>query len=187
MSGGDFRRLADFAPVMIWAADPDRRSVYFNRPWLDFTGRPADDELGFGWTEGIHPEDRAAAIAAIDAAYSSFEPFETEYRLRRHDDEYRWLLHKGVPLVAEDGLCGFVGSCLDITDRRIEDEKRAGILATVSHELRSPLNGIKTWAHVLEDHLRSDDATVKRALAGILTGVEHQVRLIEDLLDTGRK
>src|SRR5437870_5357508 len=112
-----FRLMADFAPVMIWLASPDRRSVYFNRPWLEFTGRDLAAELGQGWTEGIHPEDRGRCLAAHERAFAACEPFEIEYRLRRADGEYRWLLAKGVPLVLDERLAGVVGSCLDITDR----------------------------------------------------------------------
>ena len=202
-----FRLMADFAPVMIWLAGADRKSVYFNRLWLEFTGRPLDAELGFGWTEGIHPEDRERCLAAQARAFAAREPFEIEYRLLRADGEYRWLVDKGVPLIADERLQGFVGSCLDITERAREDERRAELLerersaranaesaalardqflAIVSHELRSPLNGIKSWTHVLENQLRDADPGIRRALAGIMIGVEHQVRLIDDLLDVTR-
>ena len=329
----NFRLLADFAPVMIWVAGPDRKNVYFNQPWLEFTGQPLESQLGFGWLARVHPEDRDRVIASYAEAFQHLAPFEAEYRLCRHDGEYRWLLDKGVPLLSEGELSGFVGSCVDLTDRlhaeqearkreqdfktlaenipdviarldrklryvyvnraveqafgfrpeeligqrhadvrmpahvkdplgeaaaralqdgseqpfqfqaeadgqrrhfagrviperdaqdRVEallvitydvtarareDERRAEILARernaranaesatlardqflaiVSHELRSPLNGIKSWTHVLENQLRDADPTVRRALAGIMIGVEHQVRLIEDLLDVTR-
>jgi PAS domain S-box-containing protein len=203
--------MADCAPVMIWVASPDRKCVYLNRPWLDFTGRALDDELGFGWHAGIHPDDREACVEARERAHSTSAPFEVEYRLRRHDGEYRWMLDKGVPLVHEGRLSGYIGSCVDITDRRLVEEAtrrreeetlafersarasaesatlaRDQFLAIVSHELRSPLNGIKAWTHVLENQLKDPDPTVERALAGIMIGVEHQVRLIEDLLDVTR-
>ncbi|HUJ00719.1 MAG TPA: ATP-binding protein [Usitatibacter sp.] len=327
-----FRLMADCAPVMIWVAGPDGRSVYFNRPWLDFTGRALDAELGHRWREGLHPDDAARCIATYDEAFSAMRAFEVEYRLRRGDGEYRWLLDKGVPLLTGAGLSGFVGSCLDITDRmraeqearkreedfetlaenipdviarldrglayryvnraaepafgrkpceligrrcgeaglpahvvgpmreaarrafdsgeeqrfhyeeageprrhfagrvipeagdggRVdavlvivcdetararEDERRAELLerersaranaesatlardqflAIVSHELRSPLNGIKSWTHVLQNLLCDAEPSVRRALAGIMIGVDHQVRLIDDLLDVTR-
>ena len=206
-SADHFRLMADFAPVMIWLAGADRKSVYFNRLWLEFTGRPLDAELGFGWTEGIHPEDRERCLAAQARAFAAREPFEIEYRLLRSDGQYRWLVDKGVPLIADERLQGFVGSCLDITERALEDVRRAELLerersaranaesatlardqflAIVSHELRSPLNGIKSWTHVLENQLRDSDPGIRRALAGIMIGVEHQVRLIDDLLDVTR-
>ena len=327
-----FRLMADCAPVMIWVAGPDGRSVYFNRPWLDFTGRALEAELGHGWREGLHREDAQRCIDAYAEAFAAMRPFEVEYRLRRKDGEYRWLLDKGVPLVTGASLSGFVGSCLDITDRmraeqearrreedfetlaenipdviarldrelaylyvnraaeqalgrrpdeligrrcgeaglaphvvgplreaarrafdtreeqrfhfeeggeprrhfagRVipeargagrddavlviiydetararEDERRAELLerersarasaesatlardqflAIVSHELRSPLNGIKSWTHVLQNLLGEAEPSVRRALAGIMIGVDHQVRLIDDLLDVTR-
>jgi PAS domain S-box-containing protein len=202
-----FRLLADFAPVMIWVASPDRRRVYVNRPWLDFTGRDLDDELGFGWLDSVHPDDREALVEAHARSFEAREPLEAEFRLRRADGEYRWLIDKGVPLFEDAKLRGYAGSCLDITERAQADEARAEqlarertarataetatlardqFLAIVSHELRSPLNGIKSWTHVLENHLRDADPTARRAIAGILIGVEHQVRLIEDLLDVTR-
>ena len=196
----NFRLLADFAPVMIWVASPDRKCVYLNRPWLDFTGRDAESQLGLGWMELVHPEDRGAVTAAHERAFAAVEPFEVEFRLLRHDGEYRWLIDKGVPIVDAGKLRGYVGSCLDITERReqLARERNARataesatlardqFLAIVSHELRSPLNGIKSWTHVLENQLRDADPTVRRAIAGIMIGVEHQVRLIEDLLDVTR-
>ena len=196
----NFRLLADFAPVMIWVASPDRKCVYLNRPWLDFTGRDAESQLGLGWMELVHAEDRGAVTAAHERAFAAVAPFEVEFRLRRHDGEYRWLIDKGVPIVDAGKLRGYVGSCLDITERReqLARERNARataesatlardqFLAIVSHELRSPLNGIKSWTHVLENQLRDADPTVRRAIAGIMIGVEHQVRLIEDLLDVTR-
>jgi PAS domain S-box-containing protein len=190
-----FRILADYAPVMIWLAGPDRRCAYVNRPWLEFTGRALEVELGFGRLESIHHEDRPSVVAAYERAFDACEPFEAEYRLRRHDGEYRWVFDRGVPLVHDGKLNGFVGSCVDMTDRllaeraarRAEDfRKLAAHLTMVSHELRSPLNGIKSWTHVLDTHLRDADPAVRRALDGIMTGVEHQARLIEDLLDATR-
>lgn len=191
-----FRAMADFAPVMIWLAGPDRKSVYFNRLWLEFTGRSLDEQLGFGWMAAIHPEDRAPVTEAYTAAFQRRGPFEIQYRLRRHDGEYRWLLDKGVPLLSDGALAGFVGSCVDVTERIAAERARANaesvvlardqFLAIVSHELRSPLNGIKSWTHVLQNQLRDADPGIRRALDGIMIGVEHQVRLIEDLLDVTR-
>ena len=209
-----FRLMADYAPVMIWLAGPDRKYVYVNRLWLDFTGRPLGSELGFGWTEGLHPDDRASFLEVYEQAFERRTPFEAEYRLRRRDGAWRRLLDKGVPLVHGGELVGFVGSCADMTDRlaaeearAIEDERRAGLLARersaradaenatlardqflaiVSHELRSPLNGIQSWAHVLENQLREAEPPIQRALNGIRIGVDQQVRLIDDLLDVTR-
>jgi PAS domain S-box-containing protein len=203
----DFRLMADCAPVMIWVSGPDRKCVYVNRPWQEFTGRSLEEALDHGWSEGIHPQDRDRVLGVHARAFTAIEPFELEYRLRRHDGCYRWLLDKGTPVVVDGELSGFIGSCLDITDRMAAEKAAAELLereraaraaaesatlardqflAIVSHELRSPLNGIKSWTHVLQGRLRDADPTVTRALNGIMIGVEHQVRLIEDLLDVTR-
>ena len=200
-----FRLMAEYAPVMIWLADRDGRSVYFNRRWLAFRGRRLDEEVGAGWLEGVHAEDRRACMAAQSAALDARAPLEIEFRLRRADGEHRLVRVNGAPILDGETLAGFVGSCIDITD---EEARRAGelereriarasaeaatlardqFLAVVSHELRSPLNGIKSWTHVLENQVHdSDDPTLKRAIAGIMIGVEQQVRLIDDLLDVTR-
>ena len=206
-SADHFRLMADYAPVMIWRADAGCRCVYLNRLWLEFTGRTLESSLGFGWTESLHADDRETFLATCSSSFRDRVPFEAEYRLRRHDGEYRRMVDRGVPLVHEGGLVGYVGSCADVTDRLVAEQAahellasersarvdaesatlaRDQFLAIVSHELRSPLNGIKSWTHVLENLVREPDPAIARALNGIRIGVEHQVRLIDDLLDVTR-
>ncbi|HEU4452747.1 MAG TPA: PAS domain S-box protein [Longimicrobium sp.] len=118
-----FRSLADTAPVLIWLADTRNRGTYFNRPWLEFTGRTLAEELGFGWVESIHPDDRERAAAYCQAAFDRGQEFRMEFRLRRRDGEYRWVLDHGVPRRDARGeFLGYVGSCIDITDRRRAEE-----------------------------------------------------------------
>ena len=112
-----FRLVADIAPVLIWMSDADMRCTYVNKPWLAFTGRTLEAELGDGWRHCIHPDDLLNCIATLTAAYERREPFKVEYRLVRYDNEYRWVLDSGVPQLAMDGsLVGYIGSCVDITD-----------------------------------------------------------------------
>jgi PAS domain S-box-containing protein len=114
-----FRLLADTAPVLIWMSDPSGGCVFLNRPWLEFTGRTLDQELGEGWIESIHPADRDRFLEAYRGAVAARTPLQLEYRLRRADSEHRWVLASGVPRVERDGtLTGFIGSCLDITEIR---------------------------------------------------------------------
>ena len=111
-----FRLLADTAPLMIWMAGPDGRRTYFNRRWLDMTGRPADEDVGEAWIESVHPHDRALATQLYRAAVAERRSFTIDYRLRRRDGEDRWILDHGVPRTAEDGaFAGYVGSIIDIT------------------------------------------------------------------------
>ena len=115
-----FRLVADAAPVMIWMDDADGMSTYFNKPWLDFTGRTLEHELGRGSRDGIHPDDLVPRfIAVYDAAFTARRPFQTEYRLRRADGEYRWVLETATPrLTASGDFEGYAGTALDITERR---------------------------------------------------------------------
>src|SRR5262249_51015409 len=125
-----FRILADTAPVMIWMAGVDKLCNFFNKRWLDFTGRAMEKELGNGWTEGVHREDYNRCMEIYVSSFEAREPFEMEYRLRSYNGEYRWLLDHGVPRFSPSGdFLGYIGSCIDITERKeIEEALRASEL-----------------------------------------------------------
>ncbi len=188
-----FRSLADNAPVLIWMSGLDDAAVYFNKPWLDFTGRPLEDELGLGWTASIHPDDREACIDASARAFARRTPLTRQFRLRRHDGEYRWILDNGVPYFAADGtFSGYVGSCVDITSRKLAEEEleQAGrrkdeFLAMLGHELRNPLAPIGMAVELMRNAPEAGDAIVwpREVIARQL----HQLtRLVDDLLDVSR-
>jgi PAS domain S-box-containing protein len=118
-----FRLVANSAPVLIWMAGPDKLCTYFNQPWLEFTGRPVEAEIGNGWANGVHPEDLNACMDTYTNAFDRQESFKMQYRLRRHDGEYRWVFDLGVPRLNPDGsFAGYIGSCLDITERKTAEE-----------------------------------------------------------------
>jgi two-component system, LuxR family, sensor kinase FixL len=114
-----FRAMADTAPVMIWMSGTDKLCTFFNVGWLDFTGRPLDQELGNGWAEGVHSEDLDGCLQVYVNSFEARRPFMMEYRLRRKDGEYRWVLDTGRPRFAADStFLGYIGSCIDITERK---------------------------------------------------------------------
>ncbi len=118
-----FRRMANTAPVLIWISGAEGLCTYFNQPWLEFRGRTLEEEVGEGWTEGLHPEDRTACLATYAAALAAREPFTMEYRLRRADGTYRWLLDKGTPRYTPEGtFVGYIGAGTDITEQKRAEE-----------------------------------------------------------------
>jgi PAS domain S-box-containing protein len=118
-----FRSAADAAPVMIWMSGADKHCTYVNKPWLEYTGHTLDQELGDGWAGGIHPDDARGSLKTYSEAFDARQPFVMEYRLRRHDGEYRWISDTGRPRTDKQGeFLGFVGSCIDITASRLKTE-----------------------------------------------------------------
>ncbi len=194
-------------PAMLWRARPDMSCEYVSAQWLEFTGYSADQALGDGWSRGVHPEDLARWLDASLRAFDAREPFEVEYRLRRHDGEYRWVLDRGRPRFGADGLfLGFVGLCVDIHERKqaeqalaralererreraaLEDASRLkdGFFIKVLLDLRAPAQAIATWAgHLRQQVPGSTEAA--QALDAIENGARGQERVIASLLDLSR-
>jgi PAS domain S-box-containing protein len=146
-----FRLVANTAPVMIWTAGTDRLCTYVNQPFLEFTGRALEAELGNGWAEGVHNEDRKGCLETYTRAFDQRESFAMEYRLRRKDGGYRWMLDTGVPRFNSNGcFAGYIGTCLDITDRKLAEEA----LANVGRKLIEAHEEERTWiARELHDDI----------------------------------
>lgn len=126
----NYRTLADSSPALIWASGTDRLCNYFNRSWLEFTGRTLEQEMGNGWESGVHPDDLRHCLETYVSAFDRRAPFSMEYRLRRHDGAYRWLRDDGRPRYDSDGhFTGYIGYMMDITER-----KRAGKILQESEE-----------------------------------------------------
>jgi PAS domain S-box-containing protein len=138
-----FREIADQAPLMIWISGPDKGCTFFNKQWLRFRGRTLDEELGDGWLDGVHAEDRSRCRDTYFAAFDSRQPFTMEYRLRRHDGEWRWILDHGSAMYKSNGaFTGYIGSCIDVTESRRgtealreSEERMRAILNTVSDSI----------------------------------------------------
>jgi len=114
-----FRTMADHSPVMLWMAGMDAECDFFNRGWLEFTGRPMEQEIGAGWAEGVHFEDFQNCMDIYLSSFVARKSFRMEYRLKRADGQYQWILDTGVPRYDADGtFIGYIGSCIDITEIR---------------------------------------------------------------------
>jgi PAS domain S-box-containing protein len=118
-----FRTMADTAPVMIWMSGTDTQCHFFNKAWLEFTGKTLEEEIGDGWARGVHPEDRDRCIRIYLDFFNRREQFTMDYRIRRWDGQYRWIQDTGVPRFTSDGRFeGYIGSCIDITERKMAEE-----------------------------------------------------------------
>ena len=140
---------ADSVPAMVWVSDPQGLRTYFNPAWLQFTGRTLQQEIGNGWIDGIHPDDLERSLETYRSGIESQAPFKMEYRLRRADGEYFWILSHSVPQFSDEGILeGYVGSCLEISEQKASEEASAKLAAVVQS---------------------SDDAIVTKDLNGIIT------------------
>jgi PAS domain S-box-containing protein len=136
--------VRELAPALIWMSDGHKRCTYVNAAWMAFTGRTLEAVLADGWRESIHPDDLPWCLEVVDAALEVHQPFTLEYRLKRYDGEYRWILDSGIPLLAPDGSsAGYVGSIMDVTERNRAEE----LLRRKESELREAqrLAGIGSW------------------------------------------
>jgi len=123
-AGKNFEQIANTSPALIWMSGSDKLFTWFNNRWLTFTGRKIEDVLGKGWMEGIHPDDLDGCVAEYNDAFDAREPYTLEYRLRRFDGEYRWIIDSGHPRYNAAGVFnGYIGSCLDITGRKVVENK----------------------------------------------------------------
>jgi PAS domain S-box-containing protein len=182
-----FLSTVNSAPVLIWMSETDKGCVFVNQPLLEFLGRTMDQMQGCGWSDVVHPEDLENCLKTINEAFDIRKPFVIEYRMRRHDGQFRWILDQGVPRYnARKQFLGYIGSCVDVTERR-EAEAEAlrsqqqlahvsrvstlGALAgSLAHELRQPLAAIVVNAEAarrLMEHQQLNDEEVLDALNDI--------------------
>jgi len=177
-----FRGIAGAAPTIIWMDDADGRCVFVNKTWCEFTGRPEADGLGDGWANNVHPDDRSGFRRAFLVAVARRQPFELEYRMRRHDGAWRWVIDTARPLFDDDGsYLGHVGSVADITERKQAEEelqRRATALQRLNTELENSNRGLDAFAYIAAHDLKEPLRGMHHFSQFLLE--DHADRLTED-------
>ncbi|HJQ08161.1 MAG TPA: PAS domain S-box protein [Candidatus Saccharimonadales bacterium] len=199
-----FRSMADSASVLMWLSDTEKRRTYFNKSWLDYTGRTLEQELGNGWAQSVHPEDASRCLKVYIASFDEHKPFNMEYRLRRYDGTYRWILDNGLPRFSPEGeFLGYIGSCVDIEDIKRAEELKAmnavlesqhaqlvalnnskdEFISLASHQLRTPATGVKQYIGMLLEGYAGRITRQQRAFLEVAyDSNERQLHIIDDLL-----
>jgi two-component system, LuxR family, sensor kinase FixL len=200
-SDARFRIMADTAPVMVWMSGADMLCNFFNKQWLEFTGRTMEEELGNGWLQGVHAEDLPHCLETYTSSFKARQPFTMEYRLRRADGEYRWILDNGVPRYTQEReFSGYIGSCIDITERiRAEEQLRllrqelfhmarvssmGELTSVLAHELSQPLMTILINAQAAQRLIDSGEAgmdEIGEILADIVVDDQRAAEVIRHL------
>jgi two-component system CheB/CheR fusion protein len=202
LSEREYRLLVEHSPVMIWRAGLDAKCNYFNDTWLAFTGRAIAQEVGDGWAEGVHADDLQRCFDHYMQHFKRREAFEMEYRLRRHDGEFRWIFDRGVPFTDDNGeFAGFIGSCIDVEERRRAQDEREKrdheqlalarqfehwVLAIVGHDIRNPLGAIDGSAKLLAMRAGAD-TKMKDIADRIGRSAARITAIVADLLDLSRE
>jgi len=189
-----FRNMADAAPVMIWISGIDKLCYYFNRQWLDFTGRTMEQEIGNGWAEGMHPEDLARCLQIYSDSFDRREQFTMEYKLLRADGQYRWVIDIGTPQFSvTHKFLGYIGSCIDITERKEAEKSLANLsgqliraredeCARIARELHDDVNQRMALVSIEMEQLGQRPGTpdsVRNELAGLLVQIAETSREIQ--------
>ncbi len=188
-----FRAMADTAPAMLWVTDAAGECTFLSRGWYEFTGVTEISGPGGGWKDATHPDDREQARLKFVTAASKHQPFSIDYRLRRSDGEYRWVIDSARPRFSDSGeFLGYIGSIIDITERKQyevalkeADRRKDEFLATLAHELRNPLAPILNAVDILK--AKGPPARELQWSQDIIARqVKHMARLLDDLLDVSR-
>ena len=204
-----FRNMSDNSPVMIWVSGIDKQKTYFNNTWLQFTGRILHEELGNGWTTGIHPEDLERCLIEYSEAFDARRPFQTDYRLKGSDGHYRWIHNTGKPAYTTEHIfMGFIGSCTDIHDKKMATEEletlvrerttelyetlnrekemnelKSRFVSMASHEFRTPLSVVLSSTSLIEQYLGGEhDERVSKHLSRIKSNVGNLTGILNDFL-----
>ncbi len=188
----DYRTPIESAPKMIWISDKSGRCCLCNQTWLNYTGRSLRDELGDGWIDGVHPDDRERSLATFLGSIGERRQFVMEYRLRRHDGQFRWIKHEAIPLHRDGRFIGYLGSCHDLAEGSlVADQERqarldlAGQMAiSVGHEIRNPMTTVRGYLQYYSG--REEFRDYKEQFELMISELDHANAIITRLISLAK-
>lgn len=157
-----YKTILESSPNMVWRANTNKECDYFNTTWLRFSGRRMEEEVGLGWIEGVHPDDKERCLRIFSEAFDRRVPFDMDYRLQRYDGQYRWINDRGTPSFGKRGFIGYVGSCIDIDEnvearmlKKIAKQEQLSIISDIAsglaHEIRNPLTTVRGFLQIMTE------------------------------------
>ncbi|GAC1428450.1 MAG: hypothetical protein NVSMB7_05300 [Chitinophagaceae bacterium] len=176
-----FRTMAEGADILIAVGDENSNAVYFNKAWIDFTGRALEELLEFGWVDLIHPDDKERYVNIYLSAFKEKIPFTGEFRVMSRQGDYRWMLAKGPPRFRADGsFAGYISSCVDITEQKEDEQRKNDFIGMVSHELKTPITSIYGYLQLLNAKAVQKADTFN---AGIMDKILSQVKRMTSMIN----
>jgi PAS domain S-box-containing protein len=179
------RNITTAAPTSLWMSDEQGLVTYNNQTWLEWTGRSFDENLGRGWLESVHSEDRKKVEEKFLSDLAGKHFYEVEFRMNHSDGNIHWCIANGQPQYKADGtFIGYIGACVDITEQKHLQQQKDDFIGIASHELKTPVTSIKAYTQVLEKMLLRKGETKEAEMISRMDGqINRLTSLIGDLLD----
>ncbi|WP_342648432.1 PAS domain-containing sensor histidine kinase [Mucilaginibacter sp. CSA2-8R] len=183
-----FRTMAESSGILIAVADESSNATYFSKAWVDLTGRPREEMLKYDWLDLLHPEDRSRYENSYLSAFKQHAPFACEFRVLTKEGDYRWLLANSPPRFRPDGtFAGYITACLDITEQKLNEQRKNDFISMVSHELKTPLTSLNGYLQIIEAKSRkAEDAVLHNIADKANRQIVKMTKLINGFLNVSR-
>ncbi|MEO5942598.1 MAG: PAS domain S-box protein [Ferruginibacter sp.] len=179
------RNITSAAPTALWMSDENGDIIYVNQTWIDWTGRPFNENLGADWLTKFVDADKEKVSAKFSNCISTHQYYEAEFRLHHSDGTIHWCAVNGRPQYKQNGdFSGYIGACVDITEQKLMQQQKDDFIGIASHELKTPITSIKGYTQVLEKMLITKGQTTEAAMMGRMNSqINRLTSLVGDLLD----
>lgn len=183
-----FKEIANEAPSMLWVSDQKKDFIFYNTAWLDFRGTSLDEEVARSFESIVHPQDLVRVQKKFQQSFDDRKPYKIEFRIKRHDGAYRWIIESGRPhYTREYKFTGFIGSCMEIHNIKELGKRKENFITAASHELKTPLTSLNVFLHLIDEHFKSNGPSGYEAYSGgAIVQLNKVTALVEQLLDLNK-